>query len=292
VAEHFGVAKLKFDIKRGGLFESSALDYDQFRPGYPSAIISEVVSLSSLRSSSRLLEIGCGTGKATVCFAPRGYMIDCVDPGKKLVGFARRNCRAWPQVNFQIGKFEDVVFEANSFDLIYSAQAFHWVDPEIRMKKVARLLKPGGSFALLQNFPGKEVDPTIEIISAAVQKESDGKMKPWDYFENLAKLKDEIESAGIFDEASIVRHRWTQQFSAESYAGLFRTYSDFLSLPKSVQRRIALKMREIINGNGGRVTRSYDSILIHAKKWEKKEGAASAPNHSESLHVAGRAKRH
>jgi SAM-dependent methyltransferase len=82
------------DIKRGKLFESSALDYDQFRPSYPDKIINELVSLSNLRSSSRLLEVGCGTGKATVRLAARGYLIDCVDPGKSLIAFAKRNCRS------------------------------------------------------------------------------------------------------------------------------------------------------------------------------------------------------
>lgn len=97
---------VRFEIKRGKLFDSMALDYDRFRPGYPRAIVNEVVALASLKSSSRLFEIGCGTRKATVYFASHGYLIDCVDPGKKLLGLAKENCRSWPQVSFQLGKFE------------------------------------------------------------------------------------------------------------------------------------------------------------------------------------------
>ena len=132
---------MRFDIKRGKLFESSARDYDQFRPSYPSAIVNETISLSALKSSSRLLEIGCGTGKATVSFASHGYTIDCIEPGKRLIGFARRHCRSWSQVTFIRGKFEDIAASASRYDLVYSAQAFHWVDPDIRMKKVATLLR-------------------------------------------------------------------------------------------------------------------------------------------------------
>ena len=64
-------------------------------------------------------------------------------------------------------------------------------------------------------------------------------MAPWDYFEDLSNLKDEIADCGFFEASTIVRHRWIQKYSAESYAGLFRTYSDFLSLPKRTQGRIA-----------------------------------------------------
>jgi len=257
---------VRFDIKRGSLFEAAALDYDQFRPGYPGAIVNEAISLCGLRSSSRLLEIGCGTGKATVSFAAHGYMIDCVDPGRRLIGFARRKCREWPHVTFRTGRFEDLFFDQESYDMVLSAQAFHWIEPEGRAERIARVIKRGGSLVLLQNYPGKEVDPTIEILSAAIERESNGQLTRWDYVLDLAGLKKEIEDSGLFGAASIVKHRWTQRYSAASYAGLFRTYSDYLSLPRRAQEGISRRIREIVCEHGGYVTRSYDSILLHAIK--------------------------
>jgi SAM-dependent methyltransferase len=252
------------DIKRGKLFESSALDYDQFRPSYPDKIINELVSLSNLRSSSRLLEVGCGTGKATVSMAARGYLIDCVDPGKSLIAFAKRNCRSWPNVTFRVSRFEDMQVERCHYDLLYAAQAFHWIDPKMRLRKAAALLKPDGCLGLLYNYPGKQKDPLIEQISAAVLEESDGKMKPWDYIEEIANWKAELENFDSFRDLSIVRHRWSIRYSASSYTGLYRTYSDFLSLPAKAKRRVTDRMREVIQGAGGLVTRSYDSVLLHA----------------------------
>jgi hypothetical protein len=96
--------------------------------------------------------------------------------------------------------------------------------------------------------------------------ESQGAMEPWDYFEDISNLKDEIEDCGFFEAPTMVRHRWVRKYSAESYAGLFRTYSDFLSLPKKTQGRIACRIKEIIKGNGGEVTRTYDSIMLHAMR--------------------------
>ncbi len=255
---------MKFELKRGAVFDAAALDYDTFRPNYPVEVVRELVSLSNLRSSSRLLEIGCGTGKATVQLASRGYMIECVDPGRNLVALAKRNCKPWPNVSFKIGKFEDVPLDAFSYDLIYSAQAFHWVDPSIRLQKTARLLAQHGSFALLYNYPGRHKDSALEELGVKIKKETHGKLKVWDYGGDVANWTRELKSCGLFKKVRLVKHRWTLEYDAESYAGLFRTYSDFLSLPKTVQKRVMKRIEEVINKNGGRVRRAYDCVLIHA----------------------------
>jgi ubiquinone/menaquinone biosynthesis C-methylase UbiE len=255
-----------FDIRRGSLFESAALDYNQYRPGYPVAIVNEAISLCGLRSSSRLLEIGCGTGNATVSFAAHGYMMDCIDPGRRLIGFARRRCREWPHIALHTGRFEDLSFDRESYDMVLSAQSFHWIDPEGRLERIARVLRKGGSLVLLQNYPGKDVDPTIAVVAAAIEKASRGAMKSWDYVVDLAGLRNEIEDSGLFSGTTIVKHRWTQRYSAASYAGLFRTYSDYLSLPLKAQQEISRRIREIVSEHGGFVTRSYDSILLHTIK--------------------------
>ena len=254
------------DPDRGILFEDYALDYEQYRPGYPRAIVNEIVSLSNLKSSSRVLEVGCGTGKATVQFASRGYMVECIDPGERLVSYARRNCRAFKNVTFQIGRFEDVRLEVGRYDLIISAHAFHWVEPGIRLWKAVKALSPDGSLALLYNYPGKRKDRVMETLTDAIDEESRGKLTTWDYLEEVANWTREIESCRMFRDIKVIRHQWTTTYGAEGYTGLFRTYSDFLSLSRSVQNKIAKRIREIIKKNGGTVRRSYDCVLIHAKR--------------------------
>ena len=50
-------------------FNTSAEWYDRIRPGYPEALIDDVINLSAIPAGGRILEIGCGTGKATERFA-------------------------------------------------------------------------------------------------------------------------------------------------------------------------------------------------------------------------------
>ncbi len=253
-------------IRHGVLFDASAITYDRFRPTYPDAVIDDVISLSNLGPGSRLLEIGCGTGQATLPLAKRGYRLDCVDPGKNLLAMAQEKCRGWPRVSFTGARFEQAVLRSRSYDLVFSAQAFHWIEPMVRLRKAARLLDDDGSLALVYNYPGAPKDDVLERLSSLIQRESGGLLSAWNYEDEVEGWIEEIDGCGLFRNISVSRHSWHQHYSAEEYAGLFRTYSDFLSLPRALQNRVSRCIRRFISRYGGSVRRSYDCVLIHARK--------------------------
>ena len=94
-----------------------------------------------------MLEVGCGTGKLTEALVERGLSVEAVDPGPNMIAFARR--RTGDTARFHVGRSEDVAFAEASFDAVFSATAFHWVDPSVGWAKAARLLRPGGMLALI-----------------------------------------------------------------------------------------------------------------------------------------------
>src|SRR5262249_60316628 len=59
-------------------------------------LFDELVRLADLRPGARLLEIGCGTGLATIPLARRGYLITCVEIGQELAVQARTNLAGLP----------------------------------------------------------------------------------------------------------------------------------------------------------------------------------------------------
>ncbi|MEH1820527.1 MAG: methyltransferase domain-containing protein [Nostoc sp.] len=88
-------------------FNQVALLYDRVRPGYPKALFDDVVSLSGITPQGRILEIGCGTGQATITFARRGYRMLCIELGENLGLVAQQKLATYPQVEVRIGAFED-----------------------------------------------------------------------------------------------------------------------------------------------------------------------------------------
>jgi ubiquinone/menaquinone biosynthesis C-methylase UbiE len=133
-------------------FDQAARDYDEVRPGYPEELIEEVISVSGIPEGGRILEVGCGTGQATVPFARRGYRMLCLDVGGNLLALAEERCRAYPGAEFLNASFEEWEPGGETFDLLVSATAFHWIPPEIGFPKAARVLGDSGHIALFWNM--------------------------------------------------------------------------------------------------------------------------------------------
>ncbi len=142
----------------GLVFDRVAADYDRVRSSYPDLLVDAACSVGGLGRGARVVEVGCGTGKLTTALVERGLNIDAVDLGAELVGIARRRLGG-SLVRFHIASFEDVGLPLGSFDAVFSATAFHWVDPAVSWAKAARLLHPGGVLALLTHVGGVATVP-------------------------------------------------------------------------------------------------------------------------------------
>ena len=77
--------------RRRQTFEDNAALYDRVRPSYPDVVFDSIAELAALPERARIVEMGCGTGQATVPLARRGYRITCVELGAELATIARRN---------------------------------------------------------------------------------------------------------------------------------------------------------------------------------------------------------
>lgn len=146
------------------LFNDVAAAYDRGRPGYPDALIGDLVRSSGLSPESRILEIGCGTGQLTRLLATTGARIDCVELGADLVRLAQANLARYPNVVVHHAAFESWETSTRAYDLIMSAQAFHWIPPEIGYRKCLQLMKPEGSLALVWNLYRPSQDPVHDEL--------------------------------------------------------------------------------------------------------------------------------
>ena len=108
-------------------FGQVAERYDRVRPSYPDALVDEVIALAG---AGRALEVGAGTGKATLMFAQRGVGVRAVEPSPEMASIARVRCADFPGVTIEETDFEDWHGDLHAFALVFSAQAWHWVSPE------------------------------------------------------------------------------------------------------------------------------------------------------------------
>lgn len=254
---------MEIDRSAKAVFDAAAKAYDTYRPGYPEAAIEAMIRLSGLRSESRLLEVGCGTGQATLPMARRGFHIDAIELGANLAAIARKKCARWARVHISNGAFETYKPFSDLYDLIYFAQSFPWIDPIMRLEKTAGLLVPGGSLSLLHNCT-LHLDGILAVLGERLREVTNGLMGPPPAPSEMDCWRKELLGSGLFRNIVVLEYPWDCSYGTHEYKGLFRTYSDFRSMSADMQRVVEDTIAQTIEENGGTVVRHYVCVLVHA----------------------------
>jgi ubiquinone/menaquinone biosynthesis C-methylase UbiE len=134
----------------GKVFDEIAAEYDRYRPAYPDELIDQACRVAGIGSGDRVLEVGCGSGQLTRGLVTRGLHVTVLEPGKSLIALAKQNLEGAGEVRFVNAQFEDALLPRERFAAVFSASAFHWVDPKVSWQRAADVLVPGGTLALVQ----------------------------------------------------------------------------------------------------------------------------------------------
>jgi SAM-dependent methyltransferase len=251
-------------------FDEASHEYDEARPGYPDEIIEDIIHITNIPNGGKILEVGCGTGQATIPFAKRGYMMLCLDIGKELVEIAREKCKTYANVEIHNVSFEDWETERGAFDLLISATAFHWVPQEIGYSKAATVLKDTGFIALFWNMHPTPYTGFFEdvqrIYRQVVPEWEDPRSQPRTE-KRTQEWAEYINETGLFEKVQVRLYRWLRVYTTSQYLKLLDTYSDHRSLDDRRRHQLYVGIRTLLEEKyGGNVTRPYLSALYIAKK--------------------------
>ncbi len=254
---------------RAGSFDRVAESYHKARPSYPDQLVKDILGLAEMPESGRIIEIGCGTGQATALFARYPYQIISLEPGDRLAAIAEHNLKAFHNVEIVKSKFEDWCGEENAFDLMISAQAFHWLERDVAFAKAARLLKGSGALGLFWNRPDETGAPYREAFDDAYARyapemarpQADEALEGW-----INRQKKEIESSGLFGPVLVRLYPWSLSYDKDEYLELLGTYSDHQRLSEQKQRALYRAIGEEIERLGGSIVKKYLAVSFFAKR--------------------------
>jgi ubiquinone/menaquinone biosynthesis C-methylase UbiE len=224
---------------RRTLFDSVAELYQTSRRGYPDHIVEFVATTAALGPGSRALEVGCGTGQLTESLARLGLALTAIDIGPSMVEAARRRL-ASSAVTFQVSSFEDFAGAKASFDLIISATAFHWVDPDIKFRKPARLLRPGGWLALLST--GERYDDPFGAALRDMWIARSRQGTTWAKRPQVGETEI-IDDTGLFETPVHLTDEQRIVLPVETVIGVENTRATSLSWPDEARREFTEEMR-------------------------------------------------
>jgi len=251
-------------------FSEDAERYDRARPGYPAALYDDLAALAGVGPGCRVLEIGCGTGQATIPLAERGCQIVAVELGAELAEVARRNLARFPDVEVVPAPFEPWPLPAEPFDLVLSATAFHWIDPAVRVIKSADALRPGGALATIatHHVAGGTI-PFFAEMQACYEHWDPAtppglKLLP---AEAIPMEGEEIERSGRFEAPQFLRYPTDIPYTTASYIDVLLTYSGHRALGPDAQRGLLDCIAGLIDERyGGQIVKTYLSELRLARR--------------------------
>ena len=134
---------------RSRSFEAAAADSERHRPEYPEEALRWAAGRLALEEHARVLDVGAGTGKLTRGLVVLGFETVAVEPGAAMLAQLRS---AVPEADALEGPAEAIPLPDASVDAAFSAQAFHWFDPERALPELYRVTRPGGGLALIWNW--------------------------------------------------------------------------------------------------------------------------------------------
>lgn len=238
--------------------------YDMNRPQYPEQLITDIINYSSLNSHSEVLEIGPGTGQITLPLAKKGYSFTGIELGENLANYLQNKLLDCPNAKIINSSFENWDNRGKLFDLVISAQAFHWIDPRIGYPKVANLLKDKGKLALIWIYhPRTELIDQLDKVYLSLMPDY---KKLEDVETRISEQIEEINASNHFDNLRIYKYQYEMEYTAEQYVDLLDTYSDHRTMDYRIKAKLYSEIKKIINNSGGLIIKPYIATLYLSDK--------------------------
>lgn len=265
----------EFGERRRSLFSQNVNTYSTGRPGYPGSVFEILSSECGLGPDCRVLEIGPGTGQATGPMLDAGAHVTAVEIGAEMARHLE-GTHADRHLDVVTGDFMAEEFDSRSFDLAVAATSFHWIPPDEGLARIATMLRPRGSVALLWNCYGDpdRPDPYADALRPILQRRAphlvdngSAAVAPHPYALDVASRCDEIARCGLFDA---VEHRilaWTATLTAPGLREFFGSFSLWMDLDDSTRNPLLDDVERLaVEQFGGIVQRPCLTALYTAKR--------------------------
>ena len=198
--------------------------YDRGRPTYPREAAVWLTSDKPLT----VLELGAGTGKLTAQLVALGHEVHATEPDPKMLEILAKN---HPGVRVSQATAEEIPSGDSSYDVVVSAQAFHWFDYDKALPEIARVLRPRGRLSLVWNQRDERI-PWVKRLGRIIGTQ-----------EHLNDPGELLAKSKLFGETEQESYRFWQLVDQHSIRDLVRSRSNIAVLSAAEQEA---KMAEVL----------------------------------------------
>lgn len=175
------------------------------------AMIDHLADFADITNGSRVLDAGCGEGKASIQLAQKyGAKVCGVDIVPRSIAIAKNSSKDNGLVDFQIADYNKLPFGDNTFDVVFTLETFtHSANPKKTLEEFLRVLKPGGRIAIFDYSIAafNEMPPETAEAIRVIARETDCPgfaTITHDYYEKLLP-KLHVSDFLVVDESEAVK---------------------------------------------------------------------------------------
>jgi len=218
------------------------------------------------------VEIGCGTGQATVALAERGLAVTALELGPSLAAIARRRLAPYPAVEVITADAETWHPTLAGIDAVVAFTAFHWLDPDSRYQVAADLLRPNGALGIVTTehvLPRdgdlffRDVQAEYEAVLPDDPKTIAGGPAPP---EAVPDLTAEIAASRLFGAVEVRRHVWDVVYDADAHLDLIQTFSNHRALAPDRLDALLDRIRRRIEARPSGLVRRSTLAIVHVAR--------------------------
>jgi CTP:molybdopterin cytidylyltransferase MocA/SAM-dependent methyltransferase len=249
-------------------FDRAAEDYQRTRPVCPPQLFDDLTDLAGLEPGDRVLEIGCGTGQATVPLAERGLAVTAVELGPELAAIARRRLAGFPAAEVVTSAFEDWHPQGPKFDAVVAVSSLHWIDPDLRYARPHELLRPGGAMAVAGCMWARPADAEpfwrdVQEDYRAVGFEGSPPPRP----DQIGPRHFPREAGAYFDEVASLRYPLQLRYTADDYLAQLATQSGTRALGEARGAEFLARVRQRLESHGWpELTATFVAFLLVGRR--------------------------
>lgn len=252
------------------MFGKVADEYDRGRPGYPGALITDVLALCD-PSTPRVLEVGAGTGRATRLLAAAGMPVVAIEPSSEMAAIAERELAHLRNVEVSVGKFEEWSPDTERFGLVAAAQAWHWVSPGVRTERAHGLLSDRGALAVFWTHPcWEQVGCRTRLVEIHQQYAPTlvGRGPWFPGYDGPARGEQPHRSEldGLFGDLEVQPYPWSQAYDADAFLDLMRSFPEYNFVDEANRGALFDSVAEEIQREGGSLTVEFETVLYSARR--------------------------
>jgi cyclopropane fatty-acyl-phospholipid synthase-like methyltransferase len=235
-------------------FNLIANEYERYRPTYPDEMFDDILNYSNIKKEQKILEIGCGTGQATVGLVNKDYKnITCIELGNKLAQLTSEKFNSYESIKVINTSFEEWNGEGRPFNLAISGTAFHFIEPGFGYRRVWELLDHSGAIGFFWTIHVPMFDDVHNEIRSHYKEHAphlDDSMYRTPE-EAINERKVITEETGIFTNIIVKKYSQIQTYTSNDFVSLLDTNSRHRQLSEVVKNTLLNKIRDTIDKAGG-----------------------------------------